>query len=202
MHAICAALMLNVFANVDEAKSLPAEALPSAARRLGTVTAFGSAQLAVQYAVLYVSEPPNWRDFGNSTEPTWSKFSSNFRAKPVWQPDAFGGGGWRGYLQADGDGWGTNIVGHGLQGSEIYLRMRRNGFSWWAASLMGVAHSTVWEYGVEGWNETPSAWDLTYTPIGGAVLGELRYRVLRQGEDRWYVRALADPIGELVAAVR
>jgi hypothetical protein len=38
-----------------------------------------------------------------------------------------------------------------------------------------------------------------YTPVGGVALGELRYRLHRSYGERWYVRALADPVGELVA---
>ncbi len=179
----------------------------STAWRLGRVTTLGSLQLAVQYGALYTSQPENWKAFGNSLEPSWMKLRSNFDRAPVWRPVAFGGGGHLGYLQADGDPWTTNVIGHGLQGSEIYLRMRREGFPWGQAFAAGMVHSTMWEYGVEGWNETPSAWDLAYTPIGGLMLGELRYQLthyLKGLEGSWFttgLRIVVDPVHELMQAI-
>ena len=145
------------------------------AESLGKVAIVGGAQLGLQYVALMALQPPNWQDHGNSLAPSWGKFTSNFRRAPVWDPQGMGGGGALGYLQADGDSWVTNVVGHGLQGSEVHLRMRQEGFSPLQAFAAGALHSTVWEYGVEGWNETPSLWDLLYTPIGGFIMGELRH---------------------------
>ncbi len=149
-------------------------------RRLGRVAALGGAQLGIQYAALMIMQPPNWQDHGNSLTPSWSKFTSNFRRAPVWDPQGMGGGGALGYLQADGDAWVTNVLGHGVQGSEVHLRMRQEGFSPLQAFAAGAVHSTVWEYGIEGWNETPSLWDLIYTPIGGFLVGELRHQLKRR----------------------
>ena len=65
--------------------------------------------------------------------------------------------------------------------------------------------SLVWEYGFEGVHETPSLWDLVYTPIGGAVIGEARYRIVRSARLRgealgWRAVAFAaDPVGEIDA---
>ena len=67
----------------------------------------------------------------------------------------------------------------------------------WASAAVGVLHSTVWEYGVEGWNETPSVSDLVFTPISGLALGELRYGLYHASKNRWYLRALFDPVAEL-----
>jgi hypothetical protein len=207
--SVCAGLGLTPAAaraamrQEDPASPLGATASPEsdALERLETVSLYGGAQLAAQYAALYVMQPPNWKHYGNSVEPTYVKFESNFERNPIFEPERLGGGGPLGVLQADGDSWITNVVGHGLQGSEIYLRMRRHGFDWFSAALAGAVHSTVWEYGIEGWNETPSAWDLAYTPVGGMLFGELRYHVLAEPEDHpWYVRALVDPLGELTAA--
>ena len=174
---------------------------PKPRHRLGRVALLGGAQLAIQYAALLALQPPNWRDHGNSLTPSWDKFSSNFEVAPAWSPEELGGGGSLGYLQADGDSWETNVLGHGLQGSEIYLRMRREDYGVAASFAAGVLHSTTWEYLVEGWNETPSSWDLIYTPIGGAVLGELRY-VLAKELEPWEdtplgfgLLALIDPVG-------
>jgi len=168
----------------------------------------GTLQLGVQYSITYTSEPANWKIHGNNLEPSWDKFRSNFSVPPVWEPQAYGGGGFMGYLQADGDIWVTNVIGHGLQGSEIYLRMRREGFLWWEALLGGALHSTVWEYGVEGWNETPSAFDLAFTPVGGWLLGELRMQALQFLHPRrrhWLAAGLTfvvDPVGALQRARR
>ncbi|WP_428265959.1 DUF3943 domain-containing protein [Haliangium sp.] len=174
-----------------------AEASPG----LGGVVAVGAAQLGLQYGALMLMKPPNWRDHGNSTRPTWRKFRSNFTRLPAWSPEGMGGGGFRGYLQADGDNWTTNVIGHGLQGSEIHLRMRKAGYSVPLSLLAGVIHSTAWEYFVEGWNETPSLWDLLYTPVGGLVMGEMRYHLSEsladQAEDDYFARGLVfaiDPI--------
>lgn len=149
-------------------------------RDLSKVATYGAGQLAVQYTALMLMQPPNWQAHGNSLTPSWAKFTSNFQRAPVWSPHTMGGGGFKGYLQADGDSWVTNVVGHGLQGSEIYLRMRQEGFNPGHAFLAGAIHSTMWEYAIEGWNETPSLWDLVYTPIGGIILGELRYFLLER----------------------
>ena len=170
-------------------------------RNPGKVVALGSAQLALQYGALIAMKPPNWQIHGNSLTPTWSKFTSNFTVAPVWSPETLGGGGTLGYLQADGDAWQTNVIGHGLQGSEIYLRMRQENYAAGASFLGGVLHSTVWEYLVEGFNETPSTWDLVYTPIGGAIIGEARYYLARELEayDHTFIGmgllAVVDPVG-------
>ncbi len=175
--------------------------------RLARAGALGAAQWGLQYGVLLASQPPNWQDHGNSLTPSWTKFTSNFTRAPAWDPEGMGGGGALGWLQADGDAWTTNVMGHALQGSEIHVRMRREGFGPGAAAVVGVVHSTLWEYAVEGWNETPSAWDLAFTPVGGWLLGEARYRAWHWLDSRRHRRAariaqtVLDPVGELVDAV-
>ncbi|ACY15012.1 DUF3943 domain-containing protein [Haliangium ochraceum] len=158
-----------------------AQTVPSGSS-LRAAIAVGTAQLAVQYAALSLMNPPNWESHGNSVRPSWRKFRSNFTRLPVWSPRDMGGGGVRGWLQADGDHWTTNVVGHGLQGSEMHLRMRTAGYSVPVALLAGVIQSTVWEYLVEGWNETPSLWDLVYTPLAGVAIGEMRYHAVESLE--------------------
>ena len=117
-----------------------------------------------------------------------------------------GGGGALGWLQADGDAWTTNVVGHALQGSEIHVRMRRHGFGRLQAAVAGLVHSTLWEYAVEGWNETPSAWDLAWTPVGGWLLGEARWLAWHWLDGRRHrvlarvAQVVLDPVGELVQA--
>lgn len=112
----------------------------------------------------------------------------------------------RDFFEWDGDRWTINVFGHGLMGSELYLRARqcRHGV---AASLAFTAvSSVVWEYGVEVFNSRPSLNDLVWTPLGGALIGELRFVTwevaasLPRGA-RAVVRALVDPFGELERAL-
>lgn len=114
---------------------------------------------------------------------------------PHFDPD-------RRFFEWDGDRWLINLWGHGLMGSELYLRARQCGHNALASLAFAAASSAVWEYGVEVWNAHPSANDLVWTPLGGALLGELRFttwelaaRLPRAA--RIVVRAIVDPFGEL-----
>jgi len=106
----------------------------------------------------------------------------------------------------DGDRWQINLVGHGLMGSELYLRARQCGHGALPAIAFTAAASAVWEYGVEVYNARPSANDLVWTPLGGALLGELRFVTwelaggLPRGA-RAVLRAVVDPFGELERAL-
>lgn len=108
----------------------------------------------------------------------------------------------------DHDPWWINVVGHGLMGSELYLRARSCRFGAGGAFLFAAAGTLVWEYAIEASGVRPSALDLAWTPMVGSVLGELRYVVWRAaaGLDgragRAAVRALMDPFGELERGVR
>jgi hypothetical protein len=106
----------------------------------------------------------------------------------------------RSLFASDGDPWALNVAGHGLFGSEVYLRARRCGHGALAAVAAAAAVSTAWEYGVESFSKRPSAIDLAWTPVGGALLGELRFRVhrwsRRGGGGRAAVSWLVDPLGE------
>jgi len=114
---------------------------------------------------------------------------------PHFDPD-------RRFFEWDGDRWLINLWGHGLMGSELYLRARQCGHNALASLAFAAASSAVWEYGVEVWNAHPSANDLVWTPLGGALLVELRFttwelaaRLPRAA--RIVVRAIVDPFGEL-----
>ncbi|WP_437678634.1 DUF3943 domain-containing protein [Sorangium sp. So ce131] len=106
-------------------------------------------------------------------------------------------------FQWDHDPWPINVVGHGLLGSEIYLRARICRFSAPAALAFAIAGTHLWEYGYEANGVRPSALDLVYTPLAGALLGELRYATFRAADGiasataRGLVRALVDPLGEI-----
>jgi Domain of unknown function (DUF3943) len=119
---------------------------------------------------------------------------------PVFRTD-------RPFLESDGDPWTVNVVGHGLFGSEIYLRSRQCGGAPLEAFAWTAGASVAWEYALEGSVKRPSAIDLAWTPIvGGLLFGELRFRAYRwlgpdgTGFFRRIGRALVDPLGSLERA--
>lgn len=102
----------------------------------------------------------------------------------------------------DRDIFYINLFGHGLMGSELYLRARQCGHGFAASLLFTAGVSFVWEYVVEAWHAQPSALDLVWTPLGGALLGEFRYVAWELAgrlppTPRRVVRAIVDPFGEL-----
>jgi hypothetical protein len=107
----------------------------------------------------------------------------------------------------DGDPWPINVVGHGLFGSELYLRPRICGKSPLAAALFTAGAGATWEYVFEGNAVQPSGLDLWFTPLAGAVLGELRFHVYRAAsalEDpvwRGVLQTLFDPLGQVERAL-
>jgi len=110
------------------------------------------------------------------------------------------------FMRWDGDPVFINVVGHGLFGSELYLRARQCRFGWGGAFAFAAATSAVWEYGFEANGVRPSAQDLLYTPVMGLVLGEARYALHRAARHlgspaaRGVTRAVLDPFGELERA--
>lgn len=123
-----------------------------------------------------------------------------FSRPPLFRSD-------RPLLESDGDPWAINVFGHGLFGSEIYLRSRQCGGAPLEALAWTAGASVAWEYVLEGSVKRPSAIDLAWTPIvGGLVFGELRFRAWRSlGADdpgvlRRIGRALLDPLGSLERA--
>ena len=111
------------------------------------------------------------------------------------------------FMRWDGDPLFINVVGHGLFGSELYLRARQCRLGWGGALAFAAGTSAVWEYAFEGNGVRPSAQDLVYTPLMGLALGEARYALHRAagrmepGAARGIVRGLLDPFGELERAV-
>lgn len=118
---------------------------------------------------------------------------------PVFDPD-------RDLFEWDGDRWEINFVGHGLMGSELYLRARQCQHGFAASLAFAAIGSVVWEYGVEVWNSRPSVNDVVWTPLGGALIGELRFVTWEMAASlprvaRGIVRAVVDPFGELERAL-
>lgn len=107
----------------------------------------------------------------------------------------------------DGDPWYVNTIGHGLFGSELYLRARMCHLHWYGALVFAAASSTAWEYAFEGSGVRPSALDLVWTPLAGGALGEGRYVAwqaaagIRAAGLRSVVRAVIDPFGEMERAL-
>ena len=117
---------------------------------------------------------------------------------------------WDGSLplfEEDGDRWQINVVGHGLFGSELYLRARTCRLPAWQALLFTGVASATWEYVIEGSGTRPSALDLTFTPAAGLLLGEARFqgwravRRLSRGALRSTLSAVLDPLGDIERAL-
>lgn len=107
----------------------------------------------------------------------------------------------------DHDRWTINVIGHGLMGSELYLRARQCALGVPLSFAFTAAASTVWEYAIEGNGVRPSAEDLVYTPLAGLVLGEGRFQLFRLASGlaapgpRAVLKAVIDPFGELERAL-
>jgi hypothetical protein len=110
-------------------------------------------------------------------------------------------------FEEDGDRWQINVLGHGLFGSELYLRARTCRLPVWQALVFTSLASATWEYAVEANGVRPSALDLTFTPIAGLMLGEGRlqgWRAARRmapGPLRTTLSAVLDPLGDLERAL-
>jgi hypothetical protein len=103
----------------------------------------------------------------------------------------------RAFFEWDGDPWPVNAIGHGLFGSELFLRARTCGQGVLPALGFTALGSAVWEYGFEA-NAVPAA---------GIVFGELRYAgwklASRMSHRTWrgVLRAVVDPFGEFERAL-
>ena len=103
----------------------------------------------------------------------------------------------------DGDDWKLNVFGHGLFGSELYVRARMCRASLPGAFVFAAASSVAWEYVFEGNAVRPSGLDLWYTPLAGMLLGELRFvawygaQTIEHPVVRQLLSVSMDPFGEL-----
>lgn len=89
----------------------------------------------------------------------WTTIKTNFKNGFMWDNDMFG----------------TNFLGHPIQGCTYYHAARSNGLNFWEATATTTAGSLLWEYFME--NEPPAYNDLASTSLGGAGLGEVLYRL-------------------------
>ncbi|MBN2527916.1 MAG: DUF3943 domain-containing protein [Deltaproteobacteria bacterium] len=108
------------------------------------------------------------------------------------------------FFQLDDDPWFINTILHGIYGSEVYLSARTYGHNAMIGFLYAAFASTTWEYLVESWFHRPSGIDLIWTPFAGAVIGELRFQLMRLILRRVPSRgvrialvSLLDPLGQL-----
>lgn len=149
--------------------------------------------------VMRAAETVIWPNPFARPEQFGARYEEAFTHPPVFEPS-------RRFMEWDGDPWPVNTIGHGLFGSELYLRARMCRFPWYGSVAFAAAASAVWEYGFEANGARPSALDLVYTPLAGALLGEARFVIHRAAggieskTTRGVVRAIVDPLGELERA--
>lgn len=123
-------------------------------------------------------------------------YKEAFTKAPIFDPD-------KPAFRWDGDSIKINVVGHGLFGSELYVRARQCRLGVLGSLATAAAASTLWEYAFEGNGVRPSAQDLVYTPLAGLVLGELRFVAYRAAgkivapAPRHVLQAVMDPLGEV-----
>lgn len=149
-----------------------------------------------------VSEALIWPEVFAETDTSViaERYKDAFAKPPKWDSEQRA-------FEWDGDPWYINVVGHGLFGSELYLRARQCKLGVVGSLVFTTAASAVWEYGFEANGVRPSGLDVWYTPLSGLVLGELRYATWKAAAGiqssglRSTLRAVLDPFGELERAV-
>ncbi|MDB4926237.1 DUF3943 domain-containing protein [Mucilaginibacter sp.] len=75
----------------------------------------------------------------------------------------------------DADRFGINFIGHPYTGSMYFNAARSQGYNYIQSIPFAVAGSLMWEY--FGENSRPSYNDIINTPVNGAFLGEIFYRL-------------------------
>ncbi|HET9932777.1 MAG TPA: DUF3943 domain-containing protein [Polyangiaceae bacterium] len=157
-----------------------------------------AAHTAALFLTMRVAEGFLWPDpFADPKARSWFRhYGEAFGKPPLFDPHERA-------FEWDHDRWTINVLGHGLLGSELYYRPRRCGASPLGAFAFAMGATVAWEYAFEGNGVRPSALDLVYTPLAGAVLGEGRYwgwtlaRQIRSPVVRGVFRVVLDPLGEI-----
>lgn len=75
----------------------------------------------------------------------------------------------------DTDRFGINFIGHPYSGTMSFNAGRSNGYNYFQSASFAVAGSLMWEYVCE--NTLPSYNDIINTPVNGAFIGEILYRL-------------------------
>jgi hypothetical protein len=189
-----AALLVSLAALADSPTAPPPAPSP---QRPPDVTVAAVHSLALMTA-MRATEAYLWPDPFARSEHFAAHYEEAVTRPPVFDPD-------KGFMRWDGDPLVVNVVGHGLFGSELYLRARQCRFGLGGSFAFAAATSALWEYAFEGSGVRPSAQDLVYTPLMGLALGEARYAVYRAAASlgapaRGILRAVVDPLGELERA--
>jgi len=118
-------------------------------------------------------------DYGYISPTTWKR---NLKAGGEWDTDEFG----------------INFIGHPYQGTLYFNAARSQGYNYWQSLPFAVGGSLMWEY--FGENTLPSFNDMIYTPLNGASLGEILYRISSNIlDDR--TRGTERTIREIAAAI-
>ena len=99
---------------------------------------------------------------------------------------------------------------HPYAGAVYFMSARGAGFNFWRSLLYSACISNIgWEFGIEAFMERPSYQDLFITPLAGALVGELFYKLKRNIVSHDYrlggsrllgnvVAFLIDPVNEVV----
>jgi hypothetical protein len=75
----------------------------------------------------------------------------------------------------DTDRFGVNFIGHPYSGTLSFNAGRSNGYNYFQSGAFAVGGSLMWEYFCE--NTRPSYNDIVNTPVNGAFIGEILYRL-------------------------
>ncbi len=75
----------------------------------------------------------------------------------------------------DVDGFGINFFGHPYSGSLTFSAARSTGYNYYQSTGFSFGGSVIYEY--LGENTRPSYNDVINTPINGALIGEILYRI-------------------------
>jgi hypothetical protein len=78
-------------------------------------------------------------------------------------------------MEWDNDRFGINFVGHPYSGTLSFNAGRSNGYNYYQSFAFSLGGSLMWEY--FGENTRPSYNDIINTPVNGAFLGEILYRL-------------------------
>jgi hypothetical protein len=128
------------------------------------------------------------------------QYEQAFTRPPKWDSS-------RAWFEWDGDPWMINVVGHAAFGAELYFRPRVCGHDVLPALVYAAGGTVLWDYGFEATGVRPSGLDLWYTPLSGAILGEVRYWGYQaaSGIDdrtlRAVVQTVFDPFGQIERAL-
>ena len=104
-----------------------------------------------------------------------------------------------GSWQFDNDPLQTNQFGHPYHGSYFFNSFRANGYNFWQSAGASFAGSYIWETYAE--NQAPAPNDFINTGFGGAVLGEMEYRLSNRivnNESVGFKRQVNEVLGMLV----